>query len=490
MDKKILDKFDYTPEISAKSENKAKKVNKSSRIYLEQLLCLLLLAIVSYMGSGPRVVMMAAFSLVGAVLMDMIGCALSKKIYNPLDLSTLMAGLCIALLMPAGVAYQLAFFGSALTIGIKHIFGGKDNYIFNPTAVVFVFLILCYPGAMLLFPKPHEHLPVWGEISPTLLSGLTPLESVDTFNILMGNFNGAMGAVHILVILVSGISLLFRRSVSAIFTLTALGVNILLEVIIDNDQGILREALVVMGAGYFLFILVFLANDPQTLPKTFLGKIYYGVMFGCAVALFRHLGRVEGYPAFALLFVNTMTERSDILARQTVSRVKRTVVSVQSRLNSYERIREKAETVDEAVLRPALTDTQEIMIDRQDYNMPPIDNKIIKINRKKPRLITRIKEKLGKLTEKRKSSWMDEQENPDVHFLENLRDGFKELGSAFKKKEVISEVVEEDPADELTPLKLSLLIDDTDVVEIDVEDKDKKESKQESKRKKKAYGKK
>ncbi|MCL1789121.1 MAG: RnfABCDGE type electron transport complex subunit D, partial [Oscillospiraceae bacterium] len=418
MDKDILDKFDYTPEIAAKSENKAKKANKSFRIYLEQLLCLLLLAIVSYMGSGARVVVMAGFSIAGAVIMDMLGCALSKKIYNPLDLSTIMAGLCIALLMPAGAPYQLVFFGSALTIAIKHIFGGKNNYIFNPTAVVFVFMILCYPGAMLLFPKPYEHLNVWGEISPTLLSGLSSVESVSSFNILMGNFAGAMGTVHILVILVSGISLLFRRSVSVSFTITALLVNILLSGVIGNEPGVVHEILTVMVSGSFLFILVFLANDPQTLPKTFLGKVYHGAVFGAAVVLFRHFGKVEGYPAFALLFVNTMTERSDIFAGQTVSWVRKTTVFVQERLNSYERIREKAKTVDEAVLRPAITDTQEIIIDRQDYNMPPVDNKIIKINRKKPRLMVRFKEKLGSLAEKRKFAREErEQESHDVNFL-------------------------------------------------------------------------
>ena len=464
----VLSGSDYALEIA--SENPAKPEQKkrirSSRIYLEQLLCLLLIAVVSYMGSGSRVVVMAIFSVFGAVLMDIIGCALSKKVYNPLDLSTIMAGLCVALLMPAGAAYQLVFFGSALTIAIKHIFGGKKNYIFNPTAAAFVFLILCYPGAMLLFPKQYEHLPIWGEISPTLLLGMGSLENVSTFNILMGNFVGPMGTVHILVILVSGVSLLFRRTVSATFTITAFAVNALFAGALWGGAGIFRELLFVMASGYFLFILVFLANDPQTLPKSFLGKIYYGIMFGGAVALFRHFGKVEGYPAFALLIVNTMTERSDILARQTISLVKKTASAVQTRLSSYERFRERAKTIDKAVI--ALTDTQEIVLSHQDYNMPPVDNKIIKINRKKPKLMVRIKEKLRRRAEKRKFSQVSEleREKANVNFLENLFDGVKELGDAFKKKEEVPEEMPLNPADELTPLKLSLLIDDNDVVEI------------------------
>jgi len=480
MDKKILDKFDYEPEFSDKSENKGRKNSKKeikpvslTAIYFEQLLCLCLLSGISFWNSGPRVAVMAGVSLAGAVIVDMLGCALTKKIYNPKDLSTLTAGLCIALLMPAGIPYHLAFFGSALTIGIKHIFGGKDNYIFNPTAATFAFLVLCYPGQMLLFPKPLEHLPVWGEISPTILSGLTSIEAVRTFDILMGNITGAMGAVHILVILVSGICMLFRRSISPTVTLCALGTTLLLSGVVGefaSETGIIRASLAVLVSGYFLFILVFLANDPQTLPKTFLGKVYYGMLFGSMVVLFNRLGKVEGYPAFALLFVNTMNERSDILASKTGSGIRRMLGFVQSRLNSHELLLEKVETGVEPEVLPTtnLADTQElILIDRQDYDMPPVDNKIIKINRKKRSLLTRIQEKLRSMTEKGSFSQTNEPDAPDVNFLENLRDGVKDLGSVFHKREVLVEELTESEETGLTPLELNLIIDENDIVEIE-----------------------
>jgi electron transport complex protein RnfD len=382
--------------------------------------------------------------------------------------------------MPAGIGYQMAFFGSALTIGIKHIFGGKDNYIFNPTAAAFVFLILCYPGQMLLFPKPLERLPVWGTVNPTALSGLASTESVRAFDILMGNIVGAIGTVHILVIVVSGVCLLFRRSVSSTVTITALASNLLFSGVIGNEAGIFRASLTVLVSGYFLFILVFMANDPQTLPKTFLGKIYYGLLFGCSVALFGRLGKVSGYPAFALLIANTMTERSDIFAEQTITGIKRFAIFAQTRLNFHEEIREKAETGLESA-NPLLTDTQEIIIiDRQDYDMPPIDNEIIKIKRKKPNLVQQVKEKLLSLSQKRKYKAASRHgagnpaddsaaEEPSINMIENLIKGVKELKPVFKKREVVSEYDDEDSTleEELDPLKLSILLDDDDVIEIE-----------------------
>jgi electron transport complex protein RnfD len=326
---------------------------------------------------------MVIVSVLGAVILDMTGCTLSKKTYNPKDLSTITAGICIALLMPAGVGYIFAFLGSALTIGIKHIFGGKDNYIFNPTAVAFAFLIICYPNKIFSFPAPHEHLPVFGEINPAALSGLDSVNVIDNFQILIGNFKGAIGTVHILVLLVCAVCLLLRRSMSPVVTFSALGANLFFTWVFSeafSSLNLLRAVLTVLVSGYFLFILIFLANDPQTLPKTFLGKIYYGTAFGTAIVIFRVLGRVECPPVFALLLVNTVAERSDVLAERTIDRIKRSYIFIKNRLGSYERIREKSKTVDEAKLRPGLSETQEILIVRQNYDMPPIDNKIIKIN--------------------------------------------------------------------------------------------------------------
>jgi len=260
---------------------------------------------------------------------------------------------------------------------------------------------------------------------------------------------------------------MFRRAVSPVFTVTAFLSCFLFTgaAVGYENEGVVRAALNVSVSGYFLFITTFLANDPQTLPKTFLGKIYYGALFGGVTAVFRAFGKVEGYPAFSLLLCNTLTERADIIAEQTVAGVNGAVVFVRDRLDSYERIREKEKTGDEADLRPELFDTQEIPVIRQDYNMPPIDNKVIKINRKKQSILLIIREKIENMSEKRKAK-KTESEITDINFFENLRDGVKELGSAFKKREDIPEIADGESRDTGTdPVKMSLLIDD-EAVEI------------------------
>lgn len=45
----------------------------------------------------------------------------------------------LALMLPASVEYYIVVIGAVLAITVKHIFGGKDNYIFNPAAVAIAF---------------------------------------------------------------------------------------------------------------------------------------------------------------------------------------------------------------------------------------------------------------------------------------------------------------------------------------------------------------
>ena len=481
------------------AEKHPRSVNKvkQAQIYLEQLLCLMLLIAVSYYNSGMRVVAMVGFAVAGAVLMDMVGCYLSKKLYNPRDLSTIMAGVCIALLMPAGMSYGLVFFASVVTIVVKHIFGGKNNYIFNPTAVAFVFMILCYPVQMLLFPEPLQRFAAWEQITAAQyanFTGFKPIESLTTFDILIGSFTGAMGTVHVLVILVTGTCLLLRRTISPVVTISALAANFIFSGVGGSEAGVARDMLVVLVSGYFLFILVFLANDPQTLPKSFLGRVYYGVAFGGAAVFFRVYGRVEGSPAFALLLVNTMTERMDILAAQTLTNIRKGLVYAKKRLNSYESLRERITDGDDAIL-PKLSDTQEFEPVKVVFDTPPVENKIIRVNRKAPGPVVFIKEKASILASEIKRRHRNKDKDkakrdepelaplPEESFLDSLVEGVKDITVSFKKKEHHLPAEDEQaaateagggedaevniPINILDPLGMSLLVDDDDVIVID-----------------------
>ncbi len=386
----LLDKFDS--DVKTYDLQMPKKMRKQKSIYADQLVCLAALMGMSIWQSGVRAFVICLGSVLICMIADMVFCKMSGKTYNPKDLSTIASGMCIALMMPASVHYGIVAGGALLAIAVKHIFGGKDNYIFNPTCVAIAFLIICFPNEMLYYPPVGVQPEIWGEMSVSPVSGiesyllkLGTAPAVSFENIMLGSFAGPMGTTHILVIVVCGVCLLIRRSMSFLITLFGLGSYCALTALFPVFSNIGDTLLLELSAGYLLFGFVFLASDPQTLPKTIPGKIVYGIVIGIIGCLFRHFGKVEGSFIFVLLLANAFSLRLDDLCSYIGRKVRRSFHYLRSDMGRYEKLRSDAE-LDR---KPKLTDTMEIIVPPTNFDMPPIDNKVTKINRKKSNFITR-----------------------------------------------------------------------------------------------------
>ena len=389
----LFNKFDGGAKVHTVT---AKKPRKQKSIDGDQLLCLLTLLGLGVWQSGWRALVIALICVVTCMLSDALFCRMTKKTYNPKDLSTLAAGLCIALMMPASVHYGIVVGGGLLAMGLKHIFGGKDNYIFNPTAAAIAFLIICFPQDMLLYPGRGIKPPVFGAIgSDQLVSGiesyllkLGTAPSVSLQDILIGNYVGPLGTTHFLVLAVCGICLLARRSSSLLVTISGLGSYCALTALFPVYNSIGDTLALELIGGYLLFGFVFLAGDPQTAPKTTAGKIAYGLIIGIVGCLFRHFGKVEGSFLFVLLIANALSLHLDTVCAAAGVQLKRMFSYLFRNMGRYERLRESAK--DGGGKR--LSDTMEIIVPPTNYNMPPIDNKVTKIKRKKANLFERYAE--------------------------------------------------------------------------------------------------
>lgn len=412
----LLDLFDS--DVKTYDTAAVRKQRKSKSIYGDQLICLAALMGMSIWQSGLRALVICLGSVLVCVLSDLVFCRMTGKTYNPKDLSTIAAGMCIALMMPASVHYGTVAGGALLAIAVKHIFGGKDNYIFNPTCVAIAFLIICYPGDMLAYPAVGSQPALWGDTGVQLVPGiesyLLKLGTAPTVNyesIMLGSFAGPMGTTHVLIIAVCGICLMFRRSLSPLVMLFGLGSYCALTALFPVFSNIGDTLMLEISGGYLLFGFVFLAADPQTMPRTAPGKIVYGLVIGIVGCLFRHFGKVEGSFIFVLLIANALSLHLDDACAYVGSGVKRAVGYLRDNMGRYEALRDSAENGS----RPKLTDTMEIIVPPTNYNMPPIDNKVTKINRKRSNIVTRYVDNLRIKRRKemlvRKKQVMEDEKN-------------------------------------------------------------------------------
>ena len=191
------------------------------KLYLERLVFMAALLIPAVFRGGFRPLAVCAVCVICCMFTDWVCCKLRRIKYDIKDPAVMFWGLCCGMLMPAGIPHVLAGLSAVICIALgKHIFGGNENLVFSPPAIAVAFLIICYPGDMLYYPKVGEILPMFSEYEGTFTRsveyhmnlGTTPTQSV--MDILMGNVPGAIGAVNILVILVIGVCMLIKHSTS------------------------------------------------------------------------------------------------------------------------------------------------------------------------------------------------------------------------------------------------------------------------------------
>ena len=419
----LLKKIDDAPLLMT-TEAARKKLRKPRSVYGDQIIFMLAITVMAVYCYGMRSLAVCVCSVLCCIISDMIGCFLSGKEYSFKDLSTVAYGLAVALMLPASVEYYIVALGAVLAVTVKHIFGGKDNYIFNPAAVAIAFLIICYPTQVLQYPEKGAALSVFGQSDVVLSSGIESsfikngaMPNLSVLDILMGNFLGPMGTTHILVLIVSGICLICRRSVSLSATVGGMGVMAVLSYIFSSYEPAGDAVVFQFISGFVLFGFIFLANDPQTLPVTNGGRILYGIALGVITVIFRNTAHIEGVFVFSLLIVNALSLYLDKLSWNIGRALKQAVRYLRSNLGSFERISKDVKQGK----TPALTDTQEIIIEPVNFNMPPIDNKVTKIKRKKKSGFARF---MDNLSEKRKKKQRARSQQNNINDIkENTEDG-------------------------------------------------------------------
>ncbi len=349
------------------------------RIYLERIIFMAALLIPACFLSGLRAAAVCAVSVVSCMAADYICCRIRKIEYDIKDFSVPFWGLSAAMLMPVSMPYLLVILSSVICTALgKHIFGGSENIVFSPPAISAAFLIICYPSYMLYCPSAGEIMPIVSDFSGTMTRSveysikLGNIPSQSWINLLLGNVSGAVGTVHLLVILVCGICMMVRRSASLSAVISCLAtVSVLAFFFPRIDVSGWESVGYELSCGCLLFGTIFLTAEPCILPKRPAARAIYGAVLGYTTMMFRYFGQVEGCFVFALLISDALSGSYDVI-------VENLLYWKNAYLVSYEHNKEVARHGD-----IKLTDTQEIVLpEKYRYNTPPIDGEIKKHRRK------------------------------------------------------------------------------------------------------------
>ena len=308
------------------------------------------------------------------------------------DLSAVVTGLLLALVLPPGIPLFYTALGAVFAVVVaKEFFGGLGANVFNPALIGRAFLMMSFPAAMTSWEKPKAMFAaisggaVSGAVNSAVeavsgasisavtldsISGATPLGIMkmggaisdvgrqfavsgfaggsDYFSMLktlfFGNHGGTIGESSILLILIGFLYLFFTKTIDWRAPVSMVLSTFLLSLCIGIDP------LFSLLAGGLLFGAAFMATDYTTAPLTAKGKIIFGIGAGIVVVLVRRWGAYPEGVTYGILIMNAVTPFLNRLLQKKYGFVKAPKKPPAAKANAVAKANEvaKANTVAQA----------------------------------------------------------------------------------------------------------------------------------------------
>lgn len=274
-----------------------------NRIMLDVIIALIPALVVGVIVLGLRALLVAAVSVVSAVVFEALWCLITRRKLTIVDGSAGVTGLLLAMTLPVTVPIWQVIVGNFFAIIIvKALFGGLGQNIFNPALAARAFMMLIFPLGI----TRYEGLDGVTSATPLhhMVMPATPNESL--LDMFLGKCPGSIGEISALALLLSGVYLCVRKVISPRIPLAYIGTLAVLSLIFyKTDNALIWSAYSVLSGGLMLGA-IFMATDYVTSPVTHLGQILYGVGCGALTLIFRYFGLYPEGVTYAILLMNAV----------------------------------------------------------------------------------------------------------------------------------------------------------------------------------------
>jgi len=270
---------------------------------------------------GLPAALLVATTVIAAVASEALFRLALKRPSTIGDLSAVVSGLLLALVLPPSTPLWMAALGSVTAIVVaKEFFGGLGANPFNPALIGRAVLLMSFPAAMTTWNKPFTAL-------ADAVTTATPLNMVKQgvamgdvyasvgaadpagfyWQLFLGTRAGSLGESSILLVAIGGFILLALGIIQI-----AIPASILISTAIFSWM-FGMDPLFALLSGGVVFGAFFMATDYSTSPLTGKGKLVFGIGIGLLIALIRKLGGFPEGVTYAILVMNMLTPFLDKL---------------------------------------------------------------------------------------------------------------------------------------------------------------------------------
>jgi len=266
-------------------------------------------------------------------------CNLIRKKPNSLgDFSAVVTGIILALSLPPSLPIWAAIIGSVFSIAIgKMVFGGLGANIFNPAMVGRAFLTVSFGMLMTTWTVPATIDITLPKIAPENMidarTQATPLawnklaikdkNGAKIYNeqqfraTFTGEVGGCLGETSVIALLIGGLYLLIRKTISFHVPLAVLlSAFVFAAIAYLIDSGAYIQPVFHLSSGAMLLCAFFIATDPVTAPLTRRGMWLFGIGVGTITMLIRVVGEYPEGVMFSVLLMNAVTPLIDRLCKR------------------------------------------------------------------------------------------------------------------------------------------------------------------------------
>jgi len=297
----------------------------------------------AFLGSiyffGVRALWLVLIGVVSAVITEAACQKARRRPVTVSDGSAVVTGILLVFCLPPGVPWWIAAVGSAFSIAIgKQVFGGLGHNPFNPALLGRAFLLASWPLHMTTAWRAPSQGSLSGIDAVTNATPLSMLKSAQKVladpgatteqmvqarealsqlssaygNLFFGNTGGSLGETSVILLLIGGLYLLFKRYIGWKIPFTFLASVFIITGVFGGTDGLFTgPSLYHLLAGGLMLGAFFMATDMVTTPVTFRGRLIFGTGCGVITAVIRLAG---GYPegvCYSILLMNAFTPLID-----------------------------------------------------------------------------------------------------------------------------------------------------------------------------------
>lgn len=257
-------------------------------IYMTFLAALVPCIVCGIFYYGLRAAVLILFCMVTFVLSDNLCMRVTHRRAGGdyFDLSSLVEGLLIALLLPPDTtlftALTAVIFASVIT---KQVFGGAGSNIINPACAGRLFIELVWPNGTqgFAYGETNSKLALMSLIVQKQPEAMPSYSQFSIAELLSGNYPGFIGTACFICIITGGLFLTLKGTVrlySPVSYITTIIVLYPVSMLVKTGTFTFDGLIVYLLSSGAFFVAVFFLGDLTTMPSRFASGVFAGVVCG------------------------------------------------------------------------------------------------------------------------------------------------------------------------------------------------------------------